>query len=813
MNLNHPLNPLRPLAQLASLVAIALLLGFSVAVVGAFWVLYGFGRGLPDYHQLEEYSPPVVTRLYAADGQLVAEYAVENRVFVPIDAIPQHVVHAFLSAEDKGFYNHQGVEPLSVVRAFWINFRNTGQERRLVGGSTITQQVAKNFLLTNEVTWERKIREAILSVRLEQVLSKDQILELYLNDSYFGRGAYGVAAGALAYFGKALSDLTIAESAYLAAVLKAPSNYQPNRNYERALDRRNWVLSRMAEDGAISQAAATRAQATAIRLNPRGASDVVSAEVFAESVRRELAETYGSQTLYGGGLLVRTTLNPRLQEIAERALRDNILAYDRRHGWRGAIRRSVPQSAWLARGAEIELPAGATGWQLARLNTVSESQLAFTLADGTAGAIEGKESLQWIFSSRSKTRPAVGDVILVEQLEDTSYAVRQVPLVNGGLIALDPHSGRVLAMVGGFSPETSEFNRATQALRQTGSAFKPFVYLAALEEGMNPTQLILDAPFVADQGPGLEKWKPLNYQSDQFYGLTPMRVGVEKSRNLMTVRLASTIGMEKIADLAERFGIFEDLPPFLSFALGAGEVTLLDLTVAYGSLVNGGREITPTLIEKIQDRHGTTLYRADPRSCENCVSDTDGANTPNDSGNSGNSEAEAFATLKRVRSGAPPPILAETRKHRTDPASAYQITSILEGAIQRGTGQSARELNRPLAGKTGTTNDFIDAWFVGFSPDLVAGVYVGYDQPRSLGSRESGARAALPAWKQFMAEALAGTPARPFRVPPDVRLRWVSEQTGKTATADDKGAILEAFKVGQEPGETRAETLEIQGLY
>ena len=410
--------------------------------------------------------------------------------------------------------------------------------------------------------------------------------------------------------------------------------------------------------------------------------------------------------------------------------------------------------------------------------------------------------MQWVFSSRSKVKPVVGDVILIEQLADGAYAVRQVPQVNGGLIALDPHSGRILAMVGGFSPETSEFNRATQALRQTGSAFKPFVYLAALEEGMSPTQPILDAPFVADQGPGLEKWKPLNYESDQFYGLTPMRVGVEKSRNLMTVRLASTIGMERIADVSERFGIFEDLPPFLSFALGAGEVTLLDLTVAYGSLVNGGREITPTLIEKIQDRHGDTLFRADSRSCKNCVSESADMD-----------DRESFATLKRVRAGASPPLLDETRRRRTDPASAYQITSILEGAVLRGTGRSARELNRPLGGKTGTSNDFVDAWFIGFSPDLVAGVYVGFDQPRTLGSRESGARAALPAWKQFMAEALEGTPARPFRVPPDVRLRWVSSKTGDPATADDEGAILEAFKVGQSAGETREQTLEVRGLY
>ena len=820
---NSAFNPLRPLAQLVIVVVIVGLVGFAVAVVGAFWVLQIYGRGLPDYAQLAEYSPPVVTRLYAADGRLLSEYAIENRVFVPIGATPPLVVRAFLSAEDKGFYKHYGVEPLSVVRALWVNVRDAGQDRRLVGGSTITQQVAKNFLLTNEVTWERKIREAILSVRLEQVLTKDQILELYLNDSYFGRGAYGVAAAGLAYFGKALPDLRVEEAAYLAAVLKAPSNYQPHNNYERGLARRNWVLSRMVEDGAISESVAERAKKVPIRLSPRGGSDITSAEVFAEEVRRALVERYGTDALYGGGLLVRTTLNPRLQEIAERALRENIIAYDRRHGWRGAVRRGVSESAWRVQGGEMELPAGARGWSLARVNAVSEERIGFTLANGVAGEIAGAESLDWIFSRRSEVRPQVGDIVLVERLKeslsesasesagesagesggaDGMYELRQIPEVNGGLIALDPHSGRVLAMVGGFSSETSEFNRATQALRQTGSAFKPFVYLAALEQGMLPTQRILDAPFVSDQGPGLEKWKPLNYESDQFYGLTPMRVGVEKSRNLMTVRLASTIGMDAVGGLAERFGLFEDLPPYLSYALGAGEVTLADLTVAYGSLVNGGHEIKPTLIEKIQDRHGATLYRADKRGCGRCAVAVEELGS-----------SEAYIRLKRVRGGAPPPGLAETRRRRTDSASAYQITSILEGVVQRGTGRSARDLNRPLAGKTGTSNDFVDAWFIGFSPDLVAGVYVGFDQPRSLGRSESGARAALPAWKQFMAEALEGVPSRPFRVPPDVRLRWVSAETGEAVQADTKGAILEAFKADQVPNEAGEEVLEVRGLY
>ncbi|MDA7984145.1 MAG: penicillin-binding protein 1A [Alphaproteobacteria bacterium] len=779
---------MRTLVSLVTLALTAGLLVFAVAVVGGFWVFYTYGQGLPEYRQLEAYRPPVVTRLYAADGRLLAEYAQEKRIFVPVEAIPPMVRRAFLSAEDKSFYAHYGVDPFAIARAAMTNLRNAGDERRLVGASTITQQVAKNFLLSNEVSYERKIREAILALRLERALSKDRILELYLNEIYLGRGSYGVAAAALDYFGKPLRDLDLGEAAFLAALPKAPNNYNPVRSPAAAKGRRDWVLSRMEEDGVISSEAALEAQDSPLLLTPRGGSDVTSAEFFAEEVRRELASRYGEGALYGGGLLVRTTLDPRLQEIAERALRDRLMEYDRRHGWRGALRRGVTAASW---GRVLELyepPAGAEHWTAARVLVVDDGGLVFEDANRRTGRIYA-DDLAWALPPRTERGPVAGDMILIDRewrdadasadsdgdsagIGERVYVLRQVPRVNGALVALDPHSGRVMAMVGGFSQRASEFNRATQALRQTGSAFKPFVYLSALEEGITPTETILDAPFVSDQGPGLEKWKPGNY-SGEYYGPTPMRVGVERSRNLMTVRLAARVGMDKVADVARRLDLFDELPPYLSYALGAGEVTLLSLTAAYGELVNGGRDITPTMIDKIQDRYGATLYRGDARVCGRC------------------SESEWH--------GQEPPALAEGRGVVTDPASAYQITSILEGVVQRGTGRRALSLGRPLGGKTGTSNDFVDAWFVGFSPDLVAGVYVGFDEPRSLGSGESGARAALPVWQQFMSEALEGELPVPFRVPSAVRLRWVIAETGEGAVAGDAGAILEAFKPGQGP--------------
>ncbi|MGR4001345.1 MAG: penicillin-binding protein 1A [Alphaproteobacteria bacterium] len=779
---------MRTLVSLITFTLIVGLLGFSVLAVGGFWVFYTYGQGLPEYRQLEAYRPPVVTRLYAANGRLLAEYAEEKRIFVPVEAIPPLIKYAFLSAEDKSFYSHYGVDPLAVARAAVTNLRNAGEERRLVGASTITQQVAKNFLLSNQVSYERKIREAILALRLERALSKDRILELYLNEIYLGRGSYGVAAAALDYFGKPLRDLDLDEAAFLAALPKAPNNYNPIYNPEAAVARRNWVLSRMAEDGVISLTLAEEAGREPLVLTPRGGSDVASADFFSEEVRRQLAQRYGEGALYGGGLLVRTTLDPRLQEIAERALRENLMKYDRRHGWRGPLQRGMTAANWKRVVESYIPPAGSEGWQVARVLVVDEGGLVFEDENGITDRIFA-EDLAWALPPESKRAPVAGDMILVERVQGESGGVsvlRQVPQVNGALVALDPHSGRVVAMVGGFSQRVSEFNRATQALRQTGSAFKPFVYLAALEEGITPTETILDAPFVSDQGPGLAKWKPGNY-SNKYYGPTPMRVGVERSRNLMTVRLASRIGMDKVGDVARRLDLFEDLPPYLSYALGAGEVTLLSLTAAYGELVNGGRDITPTMIDKIQDRYGKTLFRGDQRSCARC------------------SEGSWH--------GQEPPLLSEARAAVTDPASAYQITSILEGVVQRGTGRKALSLGRPLGGKTGTTNNFVDAWFVGFSPDLVAGAYVGFDQPRSLGNRESGAAAALPIWQQFMSEALAGTAPTPFRVPSQVRLRWVLPETGVAARAGDAGAILEAFKPGQRPLEVGSSGLLRGDLY
>ena len=815
---------MRHLAALCMLLLTGGLLVFAAAAVGGFWLFYHYGRGLPEYRQLEAYRPPVLTRLYAADGRLLSEFAEERRIFVPIAAVPPLVRQAFISAEDKSFQSHLGVDPYAIVRAALTNLRNAGSGRRPIGASTITQQVATYFFLSKEVSYERKIREAILALRLERALSKERILELYLNEIYLGGRSYGVAAAALSYFGKPLSELTLPEAAYLAAVPKAPNNYHPVRNRAAAVERRNWVISRMEEDGVITPARAAAARAAPLEVNPRPASDIGGAAFFAEEVRRQLAERYGEEALYGGGLLVRTTLEPRLQALAEESLREGLLGHDRRRGWRGPLREKVARFAWRRLADELELPEGAEGWQAARVLSASEEE-GILLEDGSGQrGLVSPEDAAWAFSSRSKQSPKGGDIVLAEFLppppeeepqeegpqegQETGEGqggtqegtregtegkstdirararapltplpalLRQVPLANGGLVAMDPHSGRVLAMAGGFSQAASEFNRATQALRQTGSAFKPFVYLAALEQGIPPTERILDAPFVSAQGPGLEKWKPGNY-SGEYYGPTPLRIGVEKSRNLMTVRLAARLGMGKVAGVAGRFELFEEeLPPYLSYALGAGETTLLAAVAAYGELVNGGRDIRPTLIEKIQDRYGSTLYRSDARDCPRCA------------------EPEWR--------GLPPPVLPEARAAVTDPASAYQITSILEGVVERGTGRSAGELARPLGGKTGTTNNFVDAWFIGFSPDLVAGVYVGYDQPRSLGSRETGASAALPAWKRFMSGALEGAPPTPFRVPPEVRLRWVKAETGEAARRGEAGAILEAFRPGQRPPE------------
>ena len=769
------------------------LFGCLIAAGGAIWVFWEFGRDLPDYRQLADYSPPVTTRVHAGDGSLLAEYAVERRVFVPVTVMPKRVIHAFLSAEDKNFYRHPGVDVVGVTRAAITNLRNYGKGRRPVGASTITQQVAQNFLLTKDVSITRKIREAIISFRMERAFTKDEILELYLNQIYLGFGSYGVAAAANNYFGKSLDELSVEEAAYLAALPKAPNNYNPSRYYDAAVSRRNYVLGRMVEDGYIPPREGERAQATPLQVSRTDRAATIDAPYFAEEVRRELAERYGDTALYQGGLSVRTTLDPRLQRIAQRELRNGLIAYDRRHGWRGPVAKLPTLDDWTTKLAEIPLPPGAAGWRLALVLSVDdkkkEAVIGFTEGEqGRIPLIQVKWAREWLegqerggaVSSVSQVlNPA--DVVLVEAVTadsegepypDGTFGLRQIPDVNGSIVALDPHTGRVLAMSGGLDFAQSEFNRATQALRQPGSAFKPFVYLAALDSGFTPSTLILDAPFVIDQGPGLGKWKPANY-SNKFYGPSPMRLGIEKSRNLMTVRLAQTVGIEKVAQYAERLGVMENIPRQLSMSIGAGETTLLKMVTAYAMIVNSGKQITPTLIDRIQDRNGNTVFRHDTRDCEDC--------------------------RNVIWEGQQPPQPPDTRAEVLDPRTAYQMVSMLQGVVERGTGIRIRAVGKPLAGKTGTTNQSLDTWFIGFSPDLAVGVFIGFDEPKPLGGKETGSSVAVPVFRDFMAAALENQPAIPFRVPPGIRLVRVNAATGVVAQRGDKSVILEAFKPGTEP--------------
>lgn len=771
--------------------------GFVILVAiaaagGVGYVFWHYGRDLPDYRQLARYTPDVMTRIYAGDGRLVTEYAIEKRVFVPYNAIPKVVVNAFISAEDQRFFEHIGVDVMGVVRAAVTNVRYAGSGRRPVGASTITQQVAKNFLLTNEVSLSRKIKEAILALRIEQAFTKEHILELYLNEIYLGRGSYGVAAAAMNYFDKSLDELSIAEVAYLAALPKAPNNYNPARYPEAALARRNWVIGRMAEDGHITALDAERAAAEPLTVSTRAETAFLDhSKYFSEDVRRDIVNRYGESALYKGGLAVRTTLEPTLQEVATRTLRDGLLDYDRRHGWRGPLGRIDLDQSWGIRLRDAQIPMGFDdGWQRAVVLKADAQAATIGFVGGRRGTIPF-EQMRWARPHRPNQEVGAapksvsevlspGDIVAVEAVSAGKdvYALRQIPDVDGALVAMDPHTGRVLAMVGGFSHDRSEFNRATQAMRQPGSAFKPFVYLTALENGYKPTDLILDAPFVLDV-PGQARWKPQNY-SGEFYGPTTLRIGVEKSRNLMTVRLAEAVGMNKVVATARRFGIADRMLPVLSMSLGAGETTVLQLTSAYAMLVNGGKRITPTLIDRIQDRDGKTIYRHDARPCDACNG--------------------VFWT------GGAVPELSDTRQQIADPISAYQVVHILEGVIERGTGRRISEIGKPLAGKTGTSNDSVDTWFVGFSPDLAVGVFVGFDEPKTLGKHETGSSAAAPIFKEFMTAALKDKPGTPFRIPPGTRLIRINHDTGLRAEIGDRNVMFEAFRPGEAPGSARTVT-------
>ncbi|MDG2312953.1 MAG: penicillin-binding protein 1A, partial [Alphaproteobacteria bacterium] len=771
--------------------------GGLVLVVTTIWIFWQYGRDLPDYRQLTNYSPPVTTRVHAGDGSLLAEYAIEKRAFVPVSSIPKQVINAFLSAEDKNYYEHPGIDIFGVLRALLTNLRNYGKGRRPVGASTITQQVAQNFLLTKEVSIKRKIREAIISFRMERVFSKDQILELYLNQIYLGFGSYGVAEAANNYFAKSLDQLILEEIAFLAALPKAPNNYNPRRYYDAAVGRRNYVIGRMIEDGYITKEFGLTAKGSPLQIVQPNKSPSIDAPYFAETVRRELATRYGNKTLYEGGLSVRTTLDPRLQKIAVNELWNGLVAYDRRHGWRGPYSKLHTMDGWAKNLGKINLPRDLIDWFPAVILNIDEKNSIATIgfADGQRGSLPLSE-IKWARAWKKGQRlgPKVRkisqvlellDIVLVKKVKTVKKDLRgntyypniwslyQIPDVNGAIVAIDPHTGRVLAMSGGLEYEKSEFNRATQAWRQPGSAFKPFVYLAALDSGFTPSTLVLDAPFVIDQGPGMRKWKPANY-SKKFYGPSPMRLGIEKSRNLMTVRLAQTVGIEKVIRYAEDLGVMDKTPRQLSISIGAGETTLLRLVTAYSIIVNGGKKITPSLIDRIQDRHGKTIFRHDRRLCESC-------------------QNIIWSENKK------PPNLPDPRAKILNPATAYQMVSMLQGVIERGTGIRIKTVGKPLAGKTGTTNDSMDTWFVGFSPDLAVGVYVGFDNPKPLGYGETGSSVSAPIFRDFMKAALEGRSAIPFRVPPGIRLVRVNAATGVVAKRGDKSSFLEAFKPGTEP--------------
>jgi penicillin-binding protein 1A len=773
-------------------------------VAGLFW---HFSHGLPDHKQLADYQPATVSRLYAADGRLLMEYAREKRVFVPVAAMPKRLLQAFVAAEDQRFFTHPGVDIVGVVRASLSNLANPG--KRPEGASGITQQVAKNFLLNNQATLARKIREAILAFRIEETYSKERILELYLNEIYLGAGNYGIAAAALNYFDRSLGELSLSEIAYLAALPKAPNRYSITKNEKEAYARRDYVLGRMKDDGYINAAEEQAAKAERLTLRKRSATETAQADFFSEEVRRNLLAAYGEQGLYEGGLTVSTTLDPALQKTADIALREGLITYDRRHGWRGPyakiadMKEGTKEGTWEEEFARIQQRRPMSGpetWRLAVVSKVEPTQaqiVGLPAADGsTEGTIPFAE-MQWACATGPNQtvgacpgRPAnvvsVGDVVVVEKVEKNAagkpwppntYGLRQIPNANGAVVVMDPRDGRILAMSGGWSYGMSQFNRAVQAQRQPGSSFKPFVYLAAMDSGLTPSSIVLDAPFEYSPGYGQPVWRPGNYGNEEPLGPITVRNGLEKSRNLVTVRMAQQIGMAKVVKIAHDFGIADKMGAYLPMALGAVDTTLLRMTMAHAMLANGAREITPSLIDRVQDRNGKTIYRHEPRVCQNC--------------------GEAAPGQKPAM-----PEIVDNRQPFHDPATVYQVLNMMMGVTVFGT---AAQLGidfpgRPIAGKTGTTNDSRDTWFIGSVPDLTIGVYIGFDEPRTLGRQEQGSFTALPIYERVAKVAFKDKPPTPFRIPPGLRIVRVNHDSGQPAGPGEGRVIDEAFKPGTEPG-------------
>ncbi len=778
---------------------------FLVGVGAVAGLIWHFSKDLPDYSQLQDYEPPVMTRVHAVDGSLLGEYAKERRLYLPIQAVPKLVINAFLAAEDKNFYEHGGIDYTGMARAGVLYLQNFGSNRRPQGASTITQQVAKNFLLTNEVSFARKIKEALLAMRIEKTYSKDKILELYLNEIYLGLGAYGIAAASLVYFDKSVNELTVAEASYLAALPKMPATLHPVRNRDRAIERRNYVIDRLLENGWIKQADADKARKEPLAVTNRSnGAHTFAGEYFAEEVRRDIFERYGEKKLYEGGLSVRTTLDPKIQVMARKTMVTGLVNYDEQQGYRGAMSKLDISGDWGVKLAEIKSLSDISPWRMAVVLETSDqsARIGFQPSRELGGAVSKQretglvtlDGVRWARATqgnaKGKTPTSVaqvlqpGDVIYADPLYskegqpvEGQYRLRQIPEVSGAMVVMDPWTGRVLAMVGGFSFDQSQFNRATQAYRQPGSSFKPIVYSAALDNGYTPSTVVLDAPIEIDQGQGAGVWRPENFSSGKFQGPVTLRNALRQSLNTVTVRLAQDIGMPLIGEYARRFGVYDELPNYLSYALGAGETTAMRMVTAYSMIANGGRRVKPTLIDRIQDRYGHTIFKHDQRECRGC-----------DAPGGWKNQTE--------------PQLIDRREQVLDSMTAYQITELMEGVVQAGTATVVKEVGKPIAGKTGTTNEAKDAWFVGFSPDVAVAIYMGYDKPRPLGkgNAATGGHLAAPIARDFLKLALADKPAVPFKVPAGIKLVRVVAKTGMRAgPGETGGTILEAFKPGTAP--------------
>ena len=743
---------------------IAVISSVLLSLIFIISVLWIYSNNLPDYKFLKNYKAPVSSKVYSGEGELINDFSTEKRIFVPFNAIPDKIINSFLSAEDKNFFSHPGVDAKGVLRAVLNNISNILSSKRLEGASTITQQVAKNFLLTNEVSINRKIKEAILAFRIERALSKERILELYLNQIYLGEGTYGVAAASLEYFDKPITDLTYVEAALLAALPKAPSRYNPYKNDKLAKFRRDLVLRNLLENNYINQAQFNSFVKEDIQLKKRKKIFLEDTLYFVEDVRKKILSKFGFDKVYKNGLNVKTPMDLSLQKIATEALRNGLISYDRRRGYRGPLMNKKYSKNWYKNLDQFKLEK-TINWQLAIITKVNNSFIEIETKDKKKGIINNngiswtKKKIDEIFK--------LGDIIFVEKISTNIFSLKQLPKVNGAIIVMDPYTGRVLAMSGGFSFRQSEFNRASQALRQPGSAFKPFIYALALENNFNPSTLVLDAPLVLEQGSDLKLWKPENY-GKKFYGLSTLRTGIEKSRNLMTVRISQDLGLKKIIKFSKKLNIYDNPSELLSISLGSAETTLLKLSSAYSSFLNGGKLVTPVLIDRIQDSEGNTILNTENRKCNKC---------------------EEISHL-----GDEYPEIVDNFEQIFSPETAYQITSMLEGAVQRGTGKGLKDLKLDLAGKTGTTNNNTDTWFIGYTSKVLVGVYVGYDNPRSLGKTETGAKTAMPIFKEYIKNSVKKEDARPFKVANNITMMVIDPLTGEKASFGTKKTIIEAYK-------------------